>query len=87
MSQVRRWWFGMKMTVAMSFAAVIHFRVGVEQLYPMARTDFSGPYSPVIDTLEFIVPLAIVIILLATWAWVLYSPIQRERNVRTLRRP
>lgn len=82
MSQIRRYAFAMKMTLVMGLAAIIHFRVGVEQIYPLARGDFSGPFTGIIDIIEFVVPLAIVIIVLATWVWVLISPVQEERTVR-----
>lgn len=86
MSQIRRFAFAMKVTIAMGLAAIIHFRVGVEQIYPLARGDFAGPFSGIIGILEFLVPLAIVIIVLATWLWVLISPVQEERTVRRVRR-
>lgn len=82
MSQIRRFAFAMKVTIAMGLAAIIHFRVGVERIYPLAQGDFSGPFTPIIEILEFTVPLAIAIILLATWVWVLISPVQEEHTVR-----
>lgn len=82
MSLVRRYWFGLKVTLLMGLVALVHFRVGVQQLYPMAQNSFSGPFSGVVNTLEFVVPLAIVAIVGATWLWVLVSPVQEERTVR-----
>lgn len=82
MSQLRRYWFAIKVTIAMGVVAIAHFRVGVNQLYPMAQNTFSGPFTPVVNTLEFIVPLAIVGIVGVTWLWVLISPVQEERVVR-----
>lgn len=86
MSQIRRFAFAMKVTLVMGLAAIIHFRVGVEQIYPLARNDFAGPFTGIIDILEFTVPLAIAIIIIATWVWVLIGPVQEERTVRRVRR-
>lgn len=86
MSQIRRYAFAMKMTLVMGLAAIIHFRVGVEQIYPLARGDFSGPFTGIIDIIEFTIPLTIAIIVIATWVWVLISPVQEERTVRRVRR-
>lgn len=86
MSQIRRFAFAMKVTLAMGLAAIIHFRVGVEQVYPLGTGDFSGPFSGIINIIEFTVPLTIAIIVIATWVWVLISPVQEERTVRRVRR-
>jgi uncharacterized membrane protein YozB (DUF420 family) len=79
--QIRRFAFAMQVTVMMAVAAIIHLRVGVPHLYPLAH-EFNGPFTPVVDSLEQIVPITIMIILLATWAWVFYSPVQQERRQR-----
>lgn len=88
MGQVQRIWFAIKVTVGMTVATIIHFRWGVNHLYPMAQTGgaFAGPFSPTANALETVVPIAIAVIVLSTWAWVLYSPIQQERT-RTPRGP
>lgn len=82
MSQVRRYAFAIKITLLMALATIIHFRVGVEQLYPLAQGTFSGPFTGVVNTLEFIVPIVIAGIVGVTWLWVLVSPVQEERVVR-----
>jgi len=81
-SQIRRVVLAVSVTIAMSFVALIHFRVGVPHLYPLATQDVAGPFSHVVVTLEFIVPIAIAGITLATWGWVLVGPVQQERTVR-----
>lgn len=82
MSLIRRYWFAIKVSVLMGVVTIVHFRVGVDHLYPMATNDFAGPFSSVVNTLEFLVPLAVVVIVGATWFWVLVSPVQEERVVR-----
>lgn len=86
MSQVKRVWFAIRVTIAMGLAAIVHFRVGVDHLYPMATNTFSGPFSEYAAMLESLVPVAIGIILIASWAWVIYAPTQEEK-ARALRRP
>lgn len=66
-------------TIAVSISGVIHYRIGVAHLYPLATTDFSGPFSSVIPTLEWMVPLVLVIIELGTIAWAITGGVQEER--------
>jgi len=84
-SQIRRVVLAVSITIAMLFVGVIHFRVGVPHLYPLATQDVTGPFSHVVETLEFIVPISIAGITLSAWGYVLVAPVQQERAVR--RRP
>lgn len=79
MSGLKRYGFAIKVTIGMAFAALIHFRIGVNVLYPLATGEFSGPFTPGVEALEVIVPVTIGIILVATWLWVFVSPVQEER--------
>lgn len=85
MSQARRIGYAIKVTIAMAVTAIVHFRFGTI-IYEMAKTDFSGPFSGSVETLEAIVPVTIAAILLATWAWVFFSP-AREERVRSRQPP
>lgn len=87
MGQIARVAFASKVTVAMGFAALVYFRLGVNQLFPLAKNSHSGPFTPGVEAAEFVVPIAIAVIILASWAWVLVAPVQEERTVRTVRRP
>jgi len=88
-SQIRRVIIASALTIAMSFTALIHFRVGVPYLYPMAQGNSnglaSGPFSGVAASAEFIVPIAIAGVVFVSWYWVIVGPIQQSRTVR--RRP
>jgi len=84
-SQIKRIALATAVTIAMAFAALIHFRIGEEHLYSIAENDLGGPFSGVVGTLGFIIPIAIGGILVVTWYWVLVGPVQDERTVR--RRP
>lgn len=70
--------FAIKMTFAMALASIIYFRVGLD-LISYAKNDFSGPFTGVAEFLEIVVPVSIGIILVGTWLWVIYGPVQRER--------
>ncbi|MFB6200857.1 MAG: hypothetical protein ABEI98_02490 [Halorhabdus sp.] len=78
MSQLRRYAYGASMTVAMAFAAVLYFRMFIDHLKPIVE-EHQGPFDPVLEVLTWIPPMAIGIILFATWVWVLSSPVQQER--------
>jgi hypothetical protein len=80
MSGIKRFWFAIRVTFLMGLAAIIHFRIGVDYLYPMATNDFTGPFSSYADALEGVVPVAIGVVLVATWAWVIYSAVQEEKK-------
>lgn len=86
MSQVKRLWFAIRVTIAMGLAAIFHFRIGVEHLYPMATDTYTGPFSQYAAALETLVPVAIGIVLVASWAYVVFGPVQEEKK-RVVRRP
>ena len=69
-------------TVAVGIATILYFRMGV-QLIGMGQGEYSGPFTPVVDALEFLVPLCLALILLGVWTWVVYGGVQRERTKRT----
>lgn len=70
------WFF---VTIICAIAGIIHFRVGVAHLYPMATEEFSGPFSPAVERLEIIVPLALVVIILGVGVWAMAGGVQEER--------
>lgn len=82
MGQVARFVFGLKFTITMAFAALVHFRLGVNHVYPLAQNDFAGPFTHAVDLVETVVPIAIAILLVVVWVWVVISPIQEEQRVR-----
>jgi len=85
MSTWQRIGVGLKFTLALALAAILYQRVFVATLLPQVATD--GPFSTPVVWLERVVPVAIVIILLATWVWVIAGAVQDERTVdRRVRR-
>jgi len=86
MSLIKRVWFAIRVNIAMGLAAIIHFRIGVDHLYPMATSTFSGPFSTYADGLEAIIPVAIAVALIASWAWVIYGTVQEEQKRAVIRR-
>jgi len=87
MSTIKRVWFAIRVNIAMALAALIHFRIGVDYLYPMATQDFTGPFSQYATGLENIVPVAIALAMLASWAWVVYGTVQEEQKRAVRPRP
>jgi hypothetical protein len=86
MSQIKRLWFAIRVTIAMGLTAIFHFRIGVDYLYPMAIDTYSGPFSTYASALESLVPVAISIVLVAAWAYVIFGSVQEEKR-RVVRRP
>lgn len=86
MSLIKRVWFAIRVNIAMGLAAIIHFRIGVDYLYPMAQTH-SGPFTQYAAALEGIVPIAIALAFIATWGWVIYGTVQEEQKRALTPRP
>lgn len=78
MSQLRRFAFAAKRTIALALGAVVYYQLVVLRLIPYARNE-GGVMTWVLDILEFVVPLAIGIVLLVTWIWVFVAPVQEEQ--------
>lgn len=87
MSTIKRVWFAIRVNIAMGLAAIIHFRIGVDYLYPMGATQHPGPFSTYAGALENIVPVAIALAILASWAWVVYGSVQEEQRRALQPRP
>lgn len=85
MGQLRRFMFAMKVTVAAIVMTIVYFRGVIDHLKPIAA-DFQGPMTPAVEMLYWVVPLALSIIVVATWGWVLISPQQEEKARAQLRR-
>jgi hypothetical protein len=76
--------FALIVTIVDMTMAIIHFRVGVAFLYPLAR-DHPGPFSPLIGQLEAVIPLVLMLALLFVWGYVVYGAVQDERSVNRRR--
>lgn len=79
MSTIKRVWFAIRVNIAMGLAAIIHFRIGVDNLYPLAETH-SGPFTTYAGALEAIVPVAIALAILASWGYVVYGSVKEEQR-------
>ena len=71
-------------TIGLAIGGIIYRQVGVNVLFPMVDPD--GTFSTPVIWLENIVPLVLLIILLAVWAWVIAGAVQDERTVDRRRR-
>jgi protein-S-isoprenylcysteine O-methyltransferase Ste14 len=84
MAAWRRFGVALFYTVGLAIGGIIYRQVGVNVLFPMVDPD--GTFSTPVIWLENIVPLVLLIILLAVWAWVIAGAVQDERTVDRRRR-
>jgi hypothetical protein len=63
-------------TIGVGIAGIIYYRVGVDNLFPMAM---GGPFSPAVGTLETLVPLILALIEVGVAAWAIAGGVQQER--------
>lgn len=80
MSQAARMAFAVLSTIGLAALAIVYYQAGVGALFPLA-TD-GGPFSWIIGWITTAAPLAIVVLLLAVWAWAFASPVQDEAAIR-----
>ena len=66
-------------TLGLMVGGLIYNRVFAAELFPMV--DPSGTFSTPVIWLNRIVPVVLVVLLLAVWAWVIAGAIQDERTV------
>ena len=66
-------------TIAIAAVGIIYYRVGVAHLFPLATQTHAGPYSHVVDLLDWIVPVTLAIIELATILWAIGAGVKEER--------
>mgnify|MGYP007047142756 FL=1 len=66
-------------TLGLMVGGLIYNRVFAAELVPMV--DPSGTFSTPVIWLDRIVPVVLVVLLLAVWAWVIAGAIQDERTV------
>jgi len=89
MGQLGRFSYALKVTVGVILMAILYFRVAVDYLQPFvqgAKDGFvEGPLTPVAELAYWIVPVALAIILIVTWGWVIIAP-QQEEKARAARR-
>jgi len=69
----------MWVTLGCAVSGIIHYRVGVAHLYPMATEEYPGPFSGPVESLEYLVPIVLVLIILGTGIWAMAGGVQEER--------
>jgi hypothetical protein len=79
MSTWRRIGVALFTTVGLMIAGLLYNEVFVQELLPLVDKD--GLFSTPVMWLENLVPIVIVAILLATWAWVIAGAVQDEKTV------
>ena len=70
-------------TVALMLASLIYNEVFIDGLLPFIDT--AGTFSTPVVWLERLVPVVILVLLLAVWAWVIAGAVQDERTVNRRR--
>lgn len=79
-----RFGVGLFSTLGLMIGGLLYNRVFVESLLPLI--DRSGTFSTPVIWLDRLVPVILVILLLAVWAWVVAGAIQEERTIDARRR-
>lgn len=84
MAFIARLQFALIATVVDLAAAIVYFRVGTENLFPIAR-NHPGPFSPLIGQMEAVFPVILMLGLLFPWGFLVYGAVQEERSVQRRR--
>lgn len=84
MATWRRFGIGLFFTLGLMVGGLIYNRVWADLLFPMIDT--SSRWATAAVWADRLVPLILVMLLLATWAWVLGAGVQEERGVDRRRR-
>lgn len=83
MSTVQRFGVASFYTFALAIGAIIYQRVFVSELLPLV--DEGGTFSTPVFMLERIVPIVLLVVLAATWIWVVAGAVQDEQTVERRR--
>jgi hypothetical protein len=79
MSTWQRFGVGLFSTIAAMIGGLVYNRVFVDALLPLV--DPGGRFSQPVIWLDNLVPIVLVMLLLAVWAWVIAGAVQDERTV------
>jgi len=79
MSTFRRFGVALFSTIALMVGGVVYNEVFVEALLPLVDTD--STFGAPVGWLDSIVPIVLLILLLAVWAWTIAGAVQEERTV------
>jgi len=86
MATWRRIGVGLFSTISLMMGGLIYNEVFAQEIFPLINT--SGTFSTPVVWIDRIVPIVLVTLLVAVWAWVIAGAVQDERTVdrRRLRR-
>lgn len=89
MATWQRFGVGLFSTIALMVGGLIYSEVFAAELLPLIDMDADSPFITPVAWIDNLVPVIIVALLLAVWAWVIAGAVQDERTVdrRQLRRP
>ena len=82
-SHIQRFGVAMMWTIGTAIGAIMYQQVWVNEIFPLIDKD--GLFSDPAIWLDRIVPLVLVILLLAVWAWTISGAIEEERTTRRRR--
>lgn len=80
MSASKRMMVGAQVVLTCGVAGIIHYRVFLPKLYPLATGRFSGPWTQPVEILANLVPTLLLVIVFGTFVWVVAGGIQKERK-------
>ena len=81
MSTWRRFGVAVFWTVGLMIGGLLYNEVFVEGMINTAEVPTDGTYGTPVGWLESLVPIIIVGLLLAVWAWVIAGGVEEERTV------
>lgn len=84
MSFMARLQFALIATIVDVVTAIVYFRIGTAELFPIVRNN-PGPFSSLIGQMEAVFPLILMLGLLFPWGFLIYGAVQEERSVKRRR--
>lgn len=70
----------MKAVLATAVFAIIWYRVFLDHLAPMARNEYSGPFTEVVNVVDNFAVGVVLVLLFGTLVWFAVGGLQRERK-------
>jgi hypothetical protein len=76
-----RGWFAFASTVAVAVAGLVYARVGTLIIDMGLNGDMGGPFNPILERVQTVVPILLSAILVGVAVYLLVGGVQRERSV------
>jgi len=80
MTASKRLMVGAKIIIGCLVVGIIHYRVFLPKLKPLATGRFDGPWTQPVTMLEGFVPALLLVITFGTIVWILVGGIREERK-------